>query len=218
MFPAGPRDVPVSDRNPAVVGRFAVLIMAAVLCLAGCGATGWGSLSGTEDDPYLEALRRWSAEDEIYREFQSVFQAEGVFRSPAFRQAYVVKYSEDYQLSQAEANGMAAGEAERASRELGFLVAVAAPVKENSDLSSERSPWRVFLEGDDLAGPLDPSQIESLRRDDVKTREFYPFVTPWCRVYRISFKAPAHPPVAGRLALVITGVLGTARLEYHLEE
>ena len=174
----------------------------------------------TEEDlseEYRVVLSRWTSEAKVYKDFASILQASATFKSVPFRRAYVRKYARDYQLTPAEANEMLKQQLEMARHHLEFVVSVSGSTKQEYDLSTGDTPWRVFLEG--LPGErLKPFEIRPVKKKTAKLEGFYPYISPWARVYHIRFTAPAEMPRAGDLNLVVTGVLGAARLVYPLGE
>lgn len=199
-------------------------LMIGVILWAGLLAAGCGTIRetvaptpGPIDAAYQAALDRWAAGTEVYRDLELMLRLSAVYKSPAFRDAYVDKYAHDFQLSPDEADRMRAAEKDAADRAVEFLVALSGPTEEKNDLVTRDPAWRLFLELD--AGErLEPFDVRPLKDTSLRIREFYPFISPWARVYTVRFMAPETLARAGRLNLVVTGVLGTARLSYNLED
>ncbi len=192
-------------------------ILAACLLLAACAGTEAPKPAADQGPDYPAVLERWTAQARIYRDLDFIFQAAATCKSPSFRRAYVAKYSRDYLLDREKSDKMMADQMAMAGENIEFLLAVSAPDPRNADLKSKDSPWRVFLEGPAF-GRLEPFEIRPLKKKTSELEEFFPYVSPWAALYTVRFLTPPGFQPGGSLDLVVTGVLGTARLTYNLED
>ncbi|MBU2549890.1 MAG: hypothetical protein KKB20_15860 [Proteobacteria bacterium] len=208
-----------NSRVTAGLGIMFGVAVAVSLVLGACGGTAASGPvdSKLDETTYLAALDRWTDEAHVYDGFDSMLQVIGTCRSFDFRRAYVEKYVRDYQLDDAAAAKMMDDQAEAAGRSIEFLLAVSAPSKEKNNLASKDSAWRLLLESDDL-GRLEPFEVREIKKKDAKLMGYFPYISPWAKVYAVRFLVTEPPPASGRLDLVLTGVLGTARLSYTMQQ
>ncbi len=198
---------------------FTSIVAVGAVLVAGCQAVDLKrSLQKDKSaSTYESVLRQWTAEDKLYRDIEPTILVTGTYKSIDFRRAYVKKYAQDYQLEPAEASKMLADQEAVAESNLEFLLAVSGPGKKERDLSSAESAWNVYLEGDSF-GRLKPFEIRLINKKTAKLEGYFPYISHWARVYEIRFLAPDTRLAKGHLDLVITGILGTVRLAYVLED
>ena len=171
----------------------------------------------TSISAYESALKRWTAEASLYRDIEPIILVRGTFKSIDFRRAYVNKYALDYRLEPGEAAKMMADQEAVAANSLEFLLAVSGPSRKERDLSSRESAWKIYLEADSI-GRLKPFEVRPVNKKTAQLEGYVPYISHWAQVYEIRFLAPDQMRSAGRLDLVLTGILGTVRLAYHLED
>lgn len=186
---------------------------------AGCGGPDEKDLIEQQDlnPDYIDVLERWTDEAEIYGGVEFEFQAVGTYKSKDFRRAYIRKYTDEYHTEPPKAREMLLEQISMSEDFIEFLVAITCSMEEGTDLVSRDTVWRVYLEGASM-GRLEPFDIRLVKRSKVQLAHFYPFITPWAKIYHIRFAAPDAIPQSGNFKLVLTGVLGTANLEYQLED
>jgi len=199
--------------------RFFWLGLALILA-AGC--SGWAKYQKimpwqVEEDEYTAVLEEWSDRAEIIRGLESMLQVAATYKSKAFRRAYVEKYSRDYRLAPQAAEKMLADEMAGAEENWEFLAAVAAPSDKKNDLAAQDSAWKIYLETGD-GRRMEPFEIRPVKKKTAQLEAFYPYVTPWTRVYQIRFRPGNHVLTSERINLILTGVLGSARLSFKLED
>lgn len=196
-----------------------IILFLTVILVAGCVSVRgvFHNYKQSRNGPYKEALKRWTAEARVYRGFETIYLATGTYRSADFRRAYVRKYAQDYHLDAAAKARMLGDELAMADKSLEFILAVYAAEKKKINLDSRDSLWRVYLEGEGL-DRQSPIEIRSLKKEQVRLKEFYPYISPWVEVYRVRFQSVPLPRSVTSLHLVQTGVLGTARLIFSLRE
>jgi hypothetical protein len=166
---------------------------------------------------YESVLKRWTAEAKLYRDIEPTILVTGTYKSIDFRRAYVKKYALDYHLEPAEAAKMLADQEAITENNLEFLLAVSGPSRKERDLSSRESAWKIYLEGDSI-GRLKPFEIRLVNKKTARLEGYFPYISHWAQVYEIRFLAPEGKLASGRLDLVLTGILGTVRLVYILED
>ena len=192
---------------------FIVAILLSVIVM-GCDA-----VLRTDDvaDRYNQALERWTAEGKIYRDLEAKILVTGTYKSIPFRRAYVEKYATDYQLTPDETTTMMAQQKALAEGHYEFLISVFTPTKMEDGLDERNSAWKVYLEGPGV-GRLEPFEIRPVRKYNAKLTSFFPYITPWAKVYEVRFDVPKTTVRAAYMNLVLTGVIGTVNLSYPLED
>ena len=199
--------------------RVIFLLIAVQIWMVGCSGSGSSPSCELCGPDYQSALARWTREAKLYdnKTMDLIIGVTATYRSPVFKQAYLRVFSDDYELDAAETQQMATGQAMVAETGLEFLVAVTAGGKEERDLAGARSPWRLYLEGQDWPGRLTPFEIRPVKKVTTRLKGYYPYISPWAKVYHVRFLASGLP-LNDHLTLVVTGVKGTVRLTYPLED
>lgn len=115
-------------------------------------------------------------------------------------------------LTAPEREQLLAQEREDAARYEEFLVTMFTPDRQDNDLSSKKSIWRVALVVPG-AGEILPDRIEE-QRVDATIRELYPNVGDFDLVYRVRFPHVAEPLVGRTFTLRLAGSRGRVDLDY----
>ncbi|MEW6267045.1 MAG: hypothetical protein AB1641_28565 [Thermodesulfobacteriota bacterium] len=190
-----------------------------LLLVNGCrgGMPGQAIRENDLTEPYESVLDRWTREARVYQDLESKLLIAATYKSLDFRRAYVRKYSRVYGLAPGEEEVMLAEQTALAEKNMEFLLAVSGPTQKETDLDTRDSAWRIYLEGD-IQDRIEPFEVYKVKKRTARLEGFFPFISPWDQVYQVRFIPRSAVPRAGRLNLVLTGVLGTARLVYHLED
>lgn len=196
-----------------------IILVAVLFWLVGCGGNGSSPSCNLCGPDYKQALDRWTREAKLYdpKNMDLIVGVTATYRSPQFRKSYLRVFSDDYELGPYEVQKMAAGQAIVAGSNVEFLVAVTAGKKEERDLADKQSPWRLYLECPDWPGRLTPFEIRPVKKVTTRLQGYYPYISPWAKVYHVRFLAPGLP-LTNELTLVTTGVKGTVRLRFPLED
>jgi len=207
----------IRHRFPIFKGSLALVL--SVLAI-GAGCSSFRTVSPDTNDSsqalYAEALKTWTAKAQIYHGFDPILLATGTFHSNAFRRAFVNKFALDYRLDSEIKKKMLADEQAMSEMNVEFILAVYTPNPENIRLDSRDSIWEIYIEKKDL-GRFFPFEVRNLRKQRHRLEQLYPYITPWSKIYRIRFRIPEPMKATGELHLVMTGVLGEARLRFNLE-
>ncbi len=139
---------------------------------------------------YDEVLDTWTRSKELILlgKLENVLTATATFQSWDFRWAYAVRYADDYRLTIKQRSTMLAGNLEETRRRHSFYVAMYATRWKWSDLKIQGAAWTVRLV-DDHGNETAPERIEQVRRPGAVDITYFPYTTPWRRVYRVSFPA-----------------------------
>ena len=202
-------------RFPIFGSLLSIILLVLVI---GTGCSSFRSVSRDPDDSsqvlYEEALRKWTVHSEVYKGFDPILLTSGTFRSSAFRRAYVNKFARDYHLDPQIKKKMLADEQAMSENNLEFILAIYSPNPQHR-LDSRDPIWRIYIEKEGL-GRFPPSEIQNLRKKRAQLEQLYPYITPWNQIYRIQFRIPKPMKATGQLYLILTGVLGEARLTFNL--
>ena len=194
-----------------------VLLPSLTLCLAlaGCGSF-FESIGLTKSDAqksYEQVLHEYTAQDSIIKELERRLIVTALYKSTPFRRAYAEKYINDYQLDSQQAGDVMATQTALSQNRLEFLLAVSTWNGSDNDLNERNSVWRIYLDGDSI-GSLDPVEIKLVSKITPRMLGFFPFISPWDKVYEIRFDQPTAVP-QGKLTLHVTGVIGAAQLNFN---
>jgi hypothetical protein len=207
----------IRHRFPVFKGPLAVILF--VLAI-GAGCSSFRAVSQDTNNSsqvlYGEALKTWTVQAQVYHGFDPILLATGTFHSSAFRRAFVNKFVQDYHLDSEIKKKMLADEQAMSERNLEFILAVYTPNPENIRLDSKDSIWQIYIEKEDL-GRFFPFEVRNLRKQRTRLEQLYPYITPWNQIYRVRFRIPEPMKATGELHLVMTGILGEARLRFNLE-
>jgi hypothetical protein len=154
--------------------------------------------------------------------------ASATYKSEEFRRAYADEYAEAYQLTPEAKKQFVEDQLEAAAHGHEFVLASFVPQEHWDDFHRANSIWKIYLvnDQDERLVPVEirrfKRQGKARRQDAVKTH-FFPYDTPWKSIYTVRF--PHNIPATNRpviaadtqcIKLVITSVLGTAEMEWEL--
>jgi hypothetical protein len=215
-----PRLVSAAGRLPIALG----VVLGALV--AACGAGGALSMDPrprafTPSD-YERIRDRWTREERgfAFSRLEDTLHVSATFQSWEQRWAYVVRYASDYSLDTAERTRLLRATLDDARAHHRFFVSLAGNSWRESDLTGERSAWRVVLV-DDRGTAHAPTELERVARPGPGDRGYYR-VTPFRRVFRVAFPArradgtPTIAPDARRVTLRFTGPQGAVDLVWEL--
>ena len=201
-------------------------MVAACLALA-CAKPTVSMRAGTRaftPSEYEELYERWTRTERPFDfgRLMTVLHVTATFESREHRWAYVVRYGHDFGLSTDTRTGMleaALADAERYHR---FFVTLAGDDLTESDLTHERSAWRVLLL-DDRGRQTRPVEVEKIRKPTPAERAYFPSVDSQRQVFRLVFPAqgsdgfPSVPEQALFALLRFTGPEGTVDLRWDFD-
>jgi hypothetical protein len=169
---------------------------------------------------YPQVLANWTRHVKVVRDVGTVIEMWGTYKSWEFRQAYVERYVDAYQLSDAERAALYKSQLEAVRNGYEFHVAVQTTNYKWNDLGKDSSAWRVSLL--DAAGAeLAPSAIETPRLPQIYEDQFFPNHTEFSTTYMIRFdRADAEAagfkgPESGRIVFRVISPLAKAELVWE---
>jgi hypothetical protein len=218
--------IPADKKNITLGGVLRLLILP---FLIGCQSLATIDNAAQSADPYAggdypSALARWTREARIYRGFDVNLIAAATFKSAPFRAAYADEYDRVFLLTETEKTKLMEDQAAAAELYLDFLLAAFVPEKKWNDFDKKDSVWKIALTTDGQRF-IEAVEIRRIRKIDATINHFYPYVSPWKAVYRLRFPhvypGTTEPIITDRTAtvsLVLTGVQGTAEMEWRLND
>jgi hypothetical protein len=200
------------------------LLALGVLC--GCTTEKVYLLEGPREyvpSDYERVLRRWTRSDQLVKldELDNVLTATATYESWDFRWAYVVRYAEDYRLTVEQRRALLERSLAESRREHQFFLALYAQRYKWSDLTKENPAWIVRLI-DDVGSETVPLEIAAIKDPGAIELTYFPYTTPWRRVYRLRFSVtrsdgqPTISPTAQWFGLRFTGPQGHDELVWEI--
>lgn len=202
-------------------------VIAAAILLAACGATKVSmrpaARSFTPDD-YDDIYGHWTrSEDEFaFGRLEDILHVTATFESWEFRWAYVVRYAADYSLRTEERTRLLRSTLADAQERHRFFVTMIGNRYRESDLTDERSAWRVLLVDED-GRQVRPIEVTRIRRPGAAERVYFPSITVHRQAFRIAFPTqhpdgtPVIAPDDDHVVLRFTGAEGRVDLRWELD-
>jgi hypothetical protein len=166
----------------------------------------------------------WTREtDEFsFGRLEDVLHVTATFESWEFRWAYVVRYAADYSLRTEERTRLLRSTLADAQERHRFFVTLLGNIYRESDLTDERSAWRVLLI-DEEGRQSRPIEVTRIRRPGAAERVYFPSISRQRQTFRIAFPTqhrdgtPVIAPDASFVILRFTGAEGTVDLRWDLD-
>lgn len=207
--------------------RWGSAILAAAAALACATPTvrlGEGPREYVAQD-YDQVLKRWTRTTELVSmsELDNVLCVTATYESWDFRWAYAVRYAEDYRLTVEQRRSLLEGSLAESRREHEFFVALYAQKHKWGDLMRDNPAWIVRLI-DDTGNEVAPREINEIKRPGAIEHTYFPYTSPWRRIFRISFPMAfgdgrtTISPRARWFGLRFAGAQGNDQLVWQLDE
>ncbi len=220
-FPRPPGTVRLRPVSSAL--RLSLLVS---LALCGCTPPVVSLNEGPREyiaSDYDEVLKTWTRTTELITASQldDVLQVTATYESWDFRWAYVSRYAEDYRLTVDQRRALLERSLAETHQNHTFYVALYAQKHKWGDLNAAAPAWIVRLI-DDQGSETAPSDIVEVKRPGAIERTYFPYTTPWRRVFRLVFPvrrsdgSPSISPHAGQLGLRFAGAQGNDELVWLL--
>lgn len=205
--------------------RLAPLVLA--LAVIGCGGRPLpirpSARSFTAGD-YERIYTDWTREsdDFSFGRLEDVLHVTATFESWEFRWAYVVRYAADYSLRTEERTRLLRSTLADAQERHRFFVTMLGNRYRESNLTDERSAWRVLLI-DEEGRQTRPIEVSRIRRPGAAERVYFRSVSEQRQTFRVAFPTqhrdgtPVIALDAGHVVLRFTGAEGTVDLRWDLD-
>ena len=173
---------------------------------------------------YEDVCDTWSREARVHHGFEAEYIVVGTFKSKAFRMAYVDEYAAAYQLNPEEKKLLLEDQLHETDLNHEFQLALFVPEKKWEKIDKTESMWKLYLIND-RGERVEPSEVQKVNGQDADVKHFFPYVTPWKTTYVVRFpyripetNCPLVDENTTAITLVVTSVLGTAHMEWNLEQ
>ena len=209
-------------------GRSATIALAlSAFVLVGCGSRALpirpSSRTFTADD-YSRLYEDWtrSSDEFEFGRLEDILHVTATFESWEFRWAYVVRYAADYSLSTEERTRLLRSSLADAQQRHRFFVTMVGNRYSESDITDDRSAWRVLLLDPD-GRQSRPVEVLRIRRPGAAERVYFPSVSSHRHTYRIAFPTqhddgtPTIASDAEAVTLRFTGAEGAVDLRWTLD-
>jgi len=171
---------------------------------------------------YFDILNHMTRSKKVIDNMDNKLFIYATYNSWPLREAYVDEYAGRYLMYNYQKDRLKVTEKEYDERFNEFFIAVYTPEEHWNDLNTPESIWKIYLE-DEKGDRVTPVDIKKVDVNSPLIREFYPFLDLWSSGYVIRF--PKHMTVGTKpvlekdakyFKLIITGVVGSAMLEWEL--
>lgn len=169
---------------------------------------------------YEEVYQRWTRHDIVLHETDTALEAWGTYRSSEFREAFVARYAEAYQLDDGERERLRQAQHDAASATYDFIVTTQSNNYKWNDIEKKNSPWRVSLI-DGAGHTVTPDELHEEHFPDLFQQAFYPTKTPFSKTYAVRFNHSVEHDEAflgersGSLTLRLAGPFGHLDLTWR---
>lgn len=163
-----------------------------------------------------------SSDDFSFGRLEDVLHVSATFESWEHRWAYVVRYAADYSLRTEERTRLLRATLTDAEERHRFFVTMVGNRYRESDLTHDRSAWRVILV-DDQGQQTRPVEVTRIRRPGAAERVYFPQVSEQRYTFRVAFPTqrrdgtPVIAPDARSVTLRFTGAEGAVDLVWELD-
>jgi len=173
---------------------------------------------------YQQVLNKWTRTDHLLSlaELDDLLTVTATYESYDFRWAYVVRYAQDYRLTVAQRKRLLDSTLRETETHHQFYVALYGSNWRWTDLTKPHSAWIVRLI-DDVGNETAPEEIIAIRKPGAIETTYFPYTTPWRRVFRIRFPvvaADGHSTIAKGarwFGLRFAGAQGNQELRWELD-
>jgi len=211
------------------------LALAALLCATPAEAQDAepaAPTADTEPDPerrkthrardYTRALRTWTRELKLYRDFESKLLMRALFRSKSFRETYSREYARRFMLPSDDYALLRERQLDDGARFHEMLIAVWAADTKGGHFVGDDAPWQIRLVGPD-GRSVAPLVLQRVKRPSTELLELFPFITGHDRVFIAKFPVLGDDgtpllPGDGALRLRVAGVLARGEMNWESAE
>jgi len=169
---------------------------------------------------YEDVYKRWTRHETVLHDTDTALEAWATYRSAEFREAFVARYTEAYQLDDGEAERLRQTQHEAAAATYDFVVTTQSNNYKWNDIEKKTSPWRVSLI-DGAGHVVTPDELREERFPDLFQQAFYPAKTAFSKTYSIRFNHSVEHDEAflgersGSLTLRLAGPFGHLDLTWR---
>ena len=172
---------------------------------------------------YFDVLPQMTKGKKVIDNLESKLFIYATYKNWPLREAYVEEYVRRYQMDNSQKERLKVTERESDEKFNEFFVAVYIPDERWNDFDQPSSIWKIYMD-DEKGNRLYPLEIKKADVNSPLIREFYPHIDLWSSGYIVKFPKymiSGEEPFPGKDAnyfrLIITGVVGSAELEWRLK-
>ncbi len=167
---------------------------------------------------YKKALRSWTRELKLYRDFETKLLMRALFRSRSFRETYSREYARRFMLPAEDYALLRERELDDGARFHEVLIAVWAADSKGGHLIGDDAPWQIRLVGPD-GRSVAPLVLQRIKRPSTEVLELFPFITPHDRVFIAKFPVLGNDgtpllTAGAALRLRVAGVLARGEMSW----
>jgi hypothetical protein len=167
---------------------------------------------------YDAVYSRWTRHDRVMHDVDSALEVWATYKSWDFREAYVERYGDVYNLSDTDRSTLRQAQLDAFRRAFEFHVTAQSSNYRWNDLEKASSAWRVALV-DAVGHELAPEYVRVEKLPDAYETAFFPARTPFSKTYSVRFPAPSPEaefagPRSGSITLRISSPLGRIELTW----
>jgi len=173
--------------------------------------------------PYDDLLKAWTRGVKVYNGLDATIYATATFKSPEFREAYIIRYADAIKAEESLKRTLLDKETGEHEKSNEFFISVYTSKDEWNDLDKSNSVWKLYL-ADEKGARLTPVSVKKVDRNDALVKEFFPYLDAWSTAYVVRFPKYTETgtePIPNKdtqaLRLIITGVPGEGALEWRLK-
>jgi len=176
---------------------------------------------GLRGGEYASVFDRWTRHERIAQGADTILEVWGTLKGWEFREAYVERYADLYNVSAPDRAAMKKNQHEADHDSVEFVVVAQCWNYKWNDFNKHNSAWKISLV--DAAGhELVPDTVHLERLPDLFEREFFPTKTPFSKTYLVKFKRPKDEALflgeaSGSLSLRFSSPQGQAELVWLAE-
>jgi hypothetical protein len=197
------------------------IFLAIAVAITGCSKKGVKPEAGHPD--YMKTLDAQTRSVKIYSGLDSILYLTATYKTLNFRQAYVERYADGYQLGEAYRSALMEREREESDKYNEIFFTAYTPDARWNDFDAQNSVWRLYLE-DSAGNRLIPVSVRKINGNEPLLREFFPYFDLWSSAYVVRFPKYSETgtePIPGEktsyLRLVVTGVPGNGTVEWRFK-
>ncbi|MBL7686184.1 MAG: hypothetical protein JNK65_09165 [Deltaproteobacteria bacterium] len=164
-----------------------------------------------EASHYKKMLKKYTrhGEDFNIQTMAANLVIDGLYLSDEFREAYAKRFAEIYRLNSNDTRLKVNEEIEKSKKGTQFLLSVFTYDKKWNELETDQSIWKLRLEFEGKS--YTPLQVEKLKITPADTT-FYPFLTPWSKLYLVTFDKNISLSDQSSFEMALFGVKGNRTL------
>lgn len=163
-------------------------------------------------DDYSQVVNKWSVEEKVYSGLSSSFQINATMHSMDLLYHQVFQDSISARNTREQYLASRSKVETEAQQQLSFFVALYTEKDENNDLDKSKTLWNIFL---DVKGRrVTPKSIKRVFEKRAVLQNRYPFLTPWSRLYLVTFPVRVTDAMDQPVVLTMASPLGAAHLKF----